>query len=98
MLIVSVFVPDPYTQAYRFLNNPKITHQKLQQPHWHQVLEKARFLEETVLFIQDGSELLFNSHPLRHVFIRQPRLSLPAVIPIHPKKTSWFDIHWKIGF
>ncbi|MCB1116180.1 MAG: transposase, partial [Chlamydiia bacterium] len=41
--------------AYRFFSNPKITHQALQKPHWNQVLEKARFSEETVLFIQDGS-------------------------------------------
>jgi len=52
--------------AYRFFSNPKITHKALQQSHWHQVLEKARFSEETVLFIQDGSELLFNSHPWTH--------------------------------
>jgi len=52
--------------AYRFFSNPKITHQALQQPHWHGVLEKARFSEETVLFIQDGSELLFNSHRWTH--------------------------------
>jgi hypothetical protein len=52
--------------AYRFLRNPKITHQALQQPHWDRVLERARFSEETVLFIQDGSELLFNSHPWTH--------------------------------
>jgi hypothetical protein len=52
--------------AYRFFSNPKITHQALQQPHWDQVLEKARFSEETVLFIQDGSELLFNSHLWTH--------------------------------
>ena len=47
--------------AYRFFSNHKITHQALQQPQWDRVLEKARFSEETVLFIQDGSELLFNS-------------------------------------
>jgi hypothetical protein len=49
--------------TYRFFSNPKITHQTLQKPHYYQVLEKARFSEETVLFIQDSSELLFNSHP-----------------------------------
>lgn len=49
--------------AYRFFSNSKITHQILQQPHYHQVLEKARCSEDLVLFIQDGSELLFNSHP-----------------------------------
>lgn len=49
--------------TYRFFGNSKITHQMLQQPHYHQVLAKARSLKETILFIQDGSELLFNSHP-----------------------------------
>lgn len=52
--------------TYRFFSHPNITHQVLQQPHYHQVLEKARFSEELVLFIQDGSELLFNSHPWTH--------------------------------
>ena len=49
--------------AYRFFSNPKVTHQALQQPHYQEVLEKARFSQELILFIQDGSELLFNSHP-----------------------------------
>lgn len=52
--------------AYRFFSNPKVTHQALQQPHYQEVLEKARFSEELILFIQDGSELLFNSHPWTH--------------------------------
>lgn len=52
--------------TYRFFSHPNITHQVLQQPHYHLVLEKARFSEELVLFIQDGSELLFNSHPWTH--------------------------------
>ena len=52
--------------TYRFFSHPNITHQVLQQPHYHRVLEKARFSEELVLFIQDGSELLFNSHPWTH--------------------------------
>ena len=52
--------------TYRFFSNPKITHQALQQPHYAQVLEKARWSQEPVLFIQDGSELLFNSHPWTH--------------------------------
>jgi hypothetical protein len=52
--------------AYRFFSNPKITHQALQQPHYAHVLEKASYSEELVLFIQDGSELLFNSHPWTH--------------------------------
>ena len=52
--------------AYRFFSNSKATHQTLQQPHYHEVLEKARWAEELVLFIQDGSELLFNFHPWTH--------------------------------
>ena len=52
--------------AYRFFSNPKITHQALQKPHYDQILEKARWSEKLVLFIQDGSELLFNSHPWTH--------------------------------
>jgi len=52
--------------AYRFFSNPKASHQTLQQPHYREVLEKARWSEELVLFIQDGSELLFNSHPWTH--------------------------------
>ena len=48
--------------TYRFFSNPKITHQALQQSHYQEVLEKARYSEKLVLFIQDGSELLFNSH------------------------------------
>lgn len=52
--------------AYRFFSNPKATHQTLQQPHYQEVLERARWSEELVLFIQDGSELLFNSHPWTH--------------------------------
>lgn len=52
--------------AYRFFSNPKATHQTLQQPHYQEVLEKARWAAELVLFIQDGSELLFNSHPWTH--------------------------------
>jgi len=52
--------------AYRFFDNPKASHQTLQQPHYQEVLEKARWSEELVLFIQDGSELLFNSHPWTH--------------------------------
>jgi hypothetical protein len=52
--------------AYRFFRNPKVTHQALQQPHYQEVLKKAFWAEELVLFIQDGSELLFNSHPWTH--------------------------------
>ncbi|HNA62849.1 MAG TPA: transposase DNA-binding-containing protein, partial [Rhabdochlamydiaceae bacterium] len=33
--------------VYRFFSHPKITHQVLQEPHWHQVLEKACWSEAT---------------------------------------------------
>lgn len=49
--------------AYRFFSNPKVTHQILQEQHYREVLARASWSEELVLFIQDGSELLFNSHP-----------------------------------
>lgn len=52
--------------AYRFLSHPKVNHSILQQSHCQEVLQKALFSEELVLFIQDGSELLFNSHPWTH--------------------------------
>ena len=44
--------------AYRFFSNARASHQTLQQPHYQNVLEKARFSKELILFIQDGSELL----------------------------------------
>ena len=52
--------------TYRFFSHPQASHQTFQQPHYQEVLEKARWSEELVLFIQDGSELLFNSHPWTH--------------------------------
>ncbi len=52
--------------AYRFFDNPKVSHQALQQSHYQEVLNKARWSTNLVLFIQDGSELLFNSH--RHTY------------------------------
>ena len=35
--------------AYRFFSNSKISHQTLQQPHYHNVLEKAQFSKETAV-------------------------------------------------
>lgn len=52
--------------AYRFFGNDKVSHQTLQQPHYQNVIEAAKTSSEAVLFIQDGSELLFNSHPWTH--------------------------------
>lgn len=52
--------------AYRFFSNPKVTHQILQKPHYKNVLNAAKASKNTVLFIQDSSELLFNTHPATH--------------------------------
>jgi hypothetical protein len=49
--------------AYRFFNEQDVTFEALQQPHRKYVIEKAR-QSETVLFIQDGSELDYTSHDL----------------------------------
>jgi hypothetical protein len=48
--------------AYRFFDNPKVSHPALQSAHYQEVLKKARRPDGFFLFIQDGSELLFNSH------------------------------------
>jgi hypothetical protein len=47
--------------AYRFFNTEEITHEALQRNHRKKLLEKAE-KEETVLFIQDTSELDYTSH------------------------------------
>lgn len=48
--------------AYRFLSSEKISHKQLQVSHYQNVIEEASKKRDTILFIQDGSELLFNSH------------------------------------
>jgi hypothetical protein len=61
-------LPDRFAEwaglkaAYRFFDNPKATHQVIQEQHYKNVLREAEITEGTVLFIQDGSELLFNTH------------------------------------
>ena len=52
--------------AYRFFDNPKASHQSIQSQHYNNVLQDARASLETSLFIQDGSELLFNTHKWTH--------------------------------
>ncbi len=47
--------------AYRFFNTKEITHESLQKNHRKKLLAKAS-QEETVLFIQDTSELDYTSH------------------------------------
>jgi hypothetical protein len=47
--------------AYRLLNEEDVTHEKLSQKHWEKTKQKAGE-EETVLFIQDSSEIDFTGH------------------------------------
>lgn len=47
--------------CYRFLNNKAIHHQMLQNQHYENVLKEATLAPGRVLFIQDGSELIYNN-------------------------------------
>lgn len=47
--------------CYRFLNNKAINHQMLQRQHYENTLKEAALEKGRVLFIQDGSELIYNS-------------------------------------
>ena len=46
--------------CYRFLNNKAINHQMLQSQHYENVLKEAAVTQGRVLFIQDGSKLIYN--------------------------------------
>ena len=48
--------------CYRFLNRKDMGHRKLQSSHYSNVRQEALKSHGKVLFIQDGSELLYNSH------------------------------------
>ena len=48
--------------TYRFLDNPNVDHEVLQERHWQLVMQEALAEEGVVLWVQDGSELLYNSH------------------------------------
>ena len=47
--------------CYRFLNNKAVNHQMLQREHYRNVLAEAASAPGRVLFIQDGSELIYNN-------------------------------------
>jgi hypothetical protein len=50
--------------AYRLLNQEDVTFEHLSMPHWHATRMHAEGMQEAVvLFVQDGSELDFRSHP-----------------------------------
>jgi len=48
--------------TYRFFDNPKVSHEALQEWHWTLVRNEALAHDGPVLWVQDGSELLFNAH------------------------------------
>ncbi len=48
--------------CYRFLSRKDMSHQKLQSEHYKNVRQEAGESNGKVLFIQDGSELLYNNH------------------------------------
>lgn len=47
--------------CYCFLSNKAIRHQMLQRQHYENVLKEAASVPGRVLFIQDGSELIYNN-------------------------------------
>lgn len=49
--------------CYRLLSRPDMGHENLQKAHYENVREEAVAATDRVLFIQDGSELIYNSHP-----------------------------------
>jgi hypothetical protein len=49
--------------GYRFFDSPKVNHEALQEVHNKNVIEIAAASSRMVLFIQDGSELIYNKHP-----------------------------------
>lgn len=48
--------------AYRLLDHSKVTHPAIQSTHWQETITQARQSDDPILFIQDGSELLYNNH------------------------------------
>ncbi|MGH2638045.1 MAG: IS4 family transposase [Rhabdochlamydiaceae bacterium] len=48
--------------CYRFLSRDDMGHEKLQTPHCENVYQEALKASGKVLFIQDGSEIIYNSH------------------------------------
>lgn len=49
--------------CYRLLSRTNMGHEKLQSAHYENVREEVLAASGRVLFIQDGSELIYNSHP-----------------------------------
>ncbi len=47
--------------CYRILNNKAVNHKMLQSQHYRNVIKEAKSAPGRVLFIQDGSELIYNN-------------------------------------
>jgi Transposase DNA-binding/Transposase DDE domain len=54
-------LPKEIKGCYRFLNNKAVNHHMLQRQHYENVLTEAASEPGRVLFIQDGSELIYNN-------------------------------------
>ncbi len=48
--------------SYRFMGNQAVSHEALCKPHWKQTRERARQSEQTVLMVQDITELDYTAH------------------------------------
>ncbi|MCE5316770.1 MAG: hypothetical protein LLG04_05335 [Parachlamydia sp.] len=49
--------------AYRFFDSDEVPHEAIQEVHNKNVVDMATASNRMVLFIQDGSELIYNKHP-----------------------------------
>ncbi len=52
--------------AYRFFDSDEVSHEALQKVHNENVIQTASITQQMVLFIQDGSELIYNTHKCTH--------------------------------
>lgn len=52
--------------AYRFFDSKGVSHEALQKIHNKNVVQAASTTQKMVLFIQDGSELIYNTHKCTH--------------------------------
>lgn len=48
--------------SYRFMGNQAVSHEALSKGHWEQTREQARQAEQTVLMVQDITELDYTAH------------------------------------
>lgn len=48
--------------SYRFMGNESVSHEALCKGHWEQTREQARQSEQTVLMVQDITELDYSTH------------------------------------